>query len=79
MMVVLGYCQDLIGVGDGTYPPFLACLDGFLNCMNLMTYFPFLAKFSQSLPTIISRNIFPELVGFRQVCPIKTATTTNLD
>ena len=79
MILLFGYCQDLIGVGDGAHPPLLTCLDGFLEYINLMSYFPFLAKLLQNLPTIISRRIFPELVEFREVCPIDFTRTTDLD
>ncbi|KAF6227938.1 hypothetical protein HO133_007666 [Letharia lupina] len=65
---MFGYSQDLIHFGDGTHPPLLTCLDGFLCHVHLMTHFPFLVNLAQKLPAIISKRILPGYVEFRKDC-----------
>lgn len=74
---MFGYSQDLIHFGDGTHPPLLTCLDGFLCHVHLMTHFPFLVNLAQKLPAIISKRILPGYVDFRKVCPIEFPATAD--
>ena len=79
MNLMFGYSQDLVSLGDSTYPPLLTVMDGFLDHLHLMEHFPFLVKLAQNLPPVISRRILPGYVGFREVCPIEFPTTASLN